>query len=207
MRKLPDYHLTSKSLSTSDRKVIAFAALGYFDCSINEDEAILISDLAWEFRKPEQDVLLSCYTFDHPEWTQIEKLGWQILAKKTFVRKAIFPRRVEYPLVIGHCPSKECLSKALGLAWNISGNETVIVLVGDRTKVDSVLETYVDNIGNLENNELCWVTKWPFVFSRDHDGLTVRAYTQQLNADQLLTKFSDFLTNRQIEFKKVSVLP
>ncbi len=207
MTKLPGYYLTSKSLSTSNQKVTAFAALGHFDCRINEEQSELLSSLIWEFRRPEQDAVLSCYTFDHPEWEEVKKLGWQILSDKTFVRKAIFPRTIEYGWVLGHCPSREGLSRALRLAWNISGNETVIVLVGGRAEVGSAQEIYVDGIGNLEDNELCWVANWPFVFSRDHDGLTLRIYTQQLSVDQLLAKLSDFLTSRQVQFQKVSVLP
>ena len=175
--------------------------LGYFDCQIDSEQSQIIADLIWSFKEDEFVAFVATYLFNSAKWKTSENLGWKSSLKKTFTRKYIFPNSVEYEWVIGTCPSAECLQETIYTGWNLSGNESFIVaLVKDLNEVlPSLDRTFQDGLETIEDNELQWVDYCPLVFSRDHDGLTLRIYTIRLNEPQLRQHLELFLHSREIE--------
>ena len=178
------------------------AHLGYFDCQINLEQSWLIAKLIWSFKNEKLYSLVAAYLFNESKWKQVYRLGWQLYLRKTFLRKAWFPRTIEHDWIVGNCPSVECLQEALHTGWNLSGNESLImILTDDANAILSKLEqTYRDDLGTLDDNELSWMDFCPFVFSRDHDGLTLRLYTLSLSENQLKNKLEFFLNSMGINF-------
>jgi len=158
------------------------ACLGDFDCQMSLEQSRLIADFIWFFKGEQFNALVATYLFGESRWKKANRLGWKPHLKKTFTRQAWFPRTIDYDWVIGSCPSVECLQEVIHTGWNVSGNESFItILTQDIHEVlPKIARTYQDNLGDFEANELEWMDDCPFVFSRDHDGLTLRLFTLSL---------------------------
>ncbi len=180
------------------------ASLGYFDSSLSPGEAELIAELLWSFKKDDLHVLVAAYLFDGSRWEEARRLGWRPLLIKSFNRKGFFPRSVQYDWAVGSCPSAECLREVIHTGWNLSGNESLIMVLTQES--DEVLarigQTYEDDLEAVEQNELRWIDYCPLVSSRDHDGLTLRLYTAQAGEDQLRRHLERFFKSSaaHIEF-------
>jgi len=172
------------------------ARLGDFDCQISLEQSQLIANLIWFFKDEPFHVLVATYLFGESRWESANRLGWKPYLKKTFTRQAWFPRTIDYDWVVGDCPSVECLQEVLFTGWNVSGNESLItILARDIIEILPKIErTYQDNLGDFEANELQWMGDCPFVFSRDHDGLTLRLFTLSLSEEQLRQNLELFLS-------------
>ena len=177
------------------------AYLGYFCDSLTLEESKLIADLIWSFKNEQLHVLVATYIFHESRWEKASRLGWKPYLKKAFTRKAWFPRTITYGWVVGCCPSVECFQEVIYTGWNLSGNESfIIVLAHDLNEVlPKIDQTYQDGLETIEGNELQWMNDCPFVFSRDHDGLTLRLYTLRLSEDQLRKKLESFLKSWRID--------
>lgn len=178
------------------------ARFGYFDSQISLEQSRLIAKLIWAFKNEKLYSLVATYFFSEAKWKHAYQLGWQVDLRKTFTRKAWFPRTIEHDWVVGNCPSEECLQEVLHTGWNLSGNESLIMILTNDTNqvLPKIEETYQDDFGTLESNELVWMDLCPFVFSRDHDGLALRLYTLSLNENQLQLKLKNILNSLGINF-------
>ena len=178
-------------------------SLGYFSNLITLNEAKLIADLLWSFKTYELNALVSTYLFDESKWEKAQHLGWRPLIKKTFTRKGLFPRNIQYDWVVGECPSVESLQEIIYTGWNLSENESFITVLA--SGIDQVIlgieQTYRDGLETIEENELSWIDFCPYVFSRDHDGLTLRLYTNKIREHQLKRHLELFLEAYSINFQ------
>ncbi len=176
------------------------AYIGYFRDSLSLEQSQLIANLIWSFKNEQLHALVATYLLDEARWEQASCLGWKSYLKKTFTRKAWFPRTIEYNWVVGICPSMACLQEVIYTGWNLSGNESFIMMLAQ--DVNEVLprieQTYQDDLETSEDNELQWISCCPFVFSREHDGLALRLYTLRLSEYQLRQHLETF-------FKSVAV--
>ena len=191
-----------------DRVDKLVARFGYFDCQIDHELSNLIAALIWAVANQRLKVFVATYLFDETRWNKAKQLGWQIHLRKTFVRKALFPKTITYSWIVGYCPSQECLQEVINTGWNLSGNESFIMILSYDTAniLPKIGETYEDDLGTLEFNELKWIDFCPFVFSRDHDGLTLRLYTRDLDEDELRQKVEFWLNSLGIDFS-ISIEP
>jgi len=193
MTKRTDISLWIAALQGKPGGVMAY--IGYFDSQINPEQSRIIADLVWSFRNEELTALVATYVFHRSRWEKAEYLGWKPDLKRTFTRTSLFRKSVEFDWVIGICPSVECLQEVVLTGWNLSGNESFIMILAKEMNavVPEIGRIYQDGLEAIEKNELHWMDYCPFVFSRDNDGLTLRIYTLHLSENELRQKLELFL--------------
>lgn len=176
------------------------AYIGYFNCLLDPEQSRMIAELVWSFKHDELTDLVATYVFNPSRWEKAEHFGWKPFLKRTFTRTSFFHKSVELDWAIGICPSAECLQEVVLTGWNLSGNESFIMLLAKElnTVVPEIGRIYQDGLETIEKNELRWIDYCPFVFSRDHDGLTLRIYTLHLSENELRQKLELFFYTRGI---------
>ena len=131
---------------------------------------------------------------DNEAWEKISQDKWQTSFQKTFHRSGWFNKPKDRLWLGGNTLKEEFLPEALKFAWNISANETVLLIPIFNNDSEYLSNNFQDNFATNPENELSLINHYDNIFSRGHDGFCFRVFSKTVDSGQIL----HFLRNASV---------
>lgn len=158
---------------------------GPLSAVIDERASDQVAGLAIDLRRPGEDVLLALYPISLVKWSLAGIEGQITLADEHFDRRGVLGGVQKRDWLIVTAYERQSLSKAIRYAWNISGNETFLVLIGKRECAAPYSKVYRDDLEWNSANAESALRFFPTVMNRGHDGERLEILSKRTNTAEI----------------------
>ncbi len=152
--------------------------LGYFGIPIPPECSQLYADLLLGLAPKETSPVLAAYVpiiECSDEWpTQT----FDVLIRKTFVRKDLFRQTYERELILGYSRYPEYLQDFLKFFWDYTDDNTFLVFPYANESLQPMVDNFLDDIGANNHNELNILKDFPWVASKGWSGDWINIFSK-----------------------------
>jgi len=121
-------------------------------------------------------------------------VGWHRCTLRTYYRKLRWPNH-DLEWVGYESADATGLSQLLTLAWQVSGNEEVLVLAGAGESLKEFEDKFIDDFPNGPN-EIAATRTSHYVISRGHDGRSIRLLSAEPDHQRRTTEIINSVLSR-----------
>ena len=176
--------------------------IGYFHDRIKFEDAELIARLYLALAPRKTNATLAFYPFDNKEWESVSHGKWQLNSQKTFHRSGWLNKPKDRLWLVGSPLEDDFLPGALKFAWNISANETVLLIPTIEADLEYLLKNFQDDFETNPENEFRLINHYDNIFSRGHDGFCFRVFSKTVDGTHVLNSLRNISDYPVLEKQK-----